>query len=57
MAAPTVMVSVTTPRDWPRAMLEATLRSVMRLVRSPDLWTEGWNREIEVTGPVVGEIC
>jgi hypothetical protein len=52
-----VMVSVTTPRDWPRAMLEATLRSVMRLVRSPDLWTEGWNREIEVTGPVVGEIC
>ena len=53
MAAPTVMVSVTTPRDWPRAMLETALRSKARLVRRPELWVEGWNREIEVIGPVM----
>lgn len=54
MAAPTVMVSVTTPRDWPRAMLEAVLRSMVRLMRRPELRAAGWNREIEVVGPVVG---
>jgi hypothetical protein len=54
MAAPTVMVSVTMPRDWPRAMLEAVLRSIARLMRRPELRVAGWNREIEVVGPVVG---
>ena len=53
-AAPTVMVSVTMPRDWPRAMLEAVLRSIARLMRRPELRVAGWNREIEVVGPVVG---
>ena len=51
MAAPTVMVSVTTPRDWPRAMLEAVLRSMARLMMRPELRVAGWNREIEVDGP------
>lgn len=53
MAAPMVTVSVATPRDWPRAMLEAVLRSIARLMRRPELRLAGWNREIEVVGPVV----
>jgi len=52
MAAPTVMVSVTTPRDCPRAMLEAVLRRRVRLIRRPEVRELGWNREIEVVGPM-----
>jgi hypothetical protein len=52
MAAPTVMVSVTTPRDCPRAMLEAVLRRRARLIKRPEVRELGWNREMEVVGPV-----
>ena len=54
IAAPTLMASVATPRDWVRAILEAVLRSMVWLMRRPELRVAGWNRVIEVAGPVVG---
>lgn len=55
-AAPMLMVSVTMPRDWPRVMLEAVLRSMARLMRRPELRVAGWNREIDFDGPVVARV-
>jgi len=52
MAAPTATSA--TPRDWPRVMFMAVLRSMVRLKSRPELRVAGWNREIEVLGPVVG---
>jgi hypothetical protein len=37
-------------------MLEAVLRSMAWLMRRPELRVEGWNREIEVFGPVLEEV-
>ena len=53
MAAPIVMVSVATPRDWLRAMTETALRSMALLLfmRRPELRVAGWNRVIELVGP------
>ena len=45
IAAPTVMVSVTTPRCWLREMLETAV--FLRLMRRPELMVAGWNLEIE----------